>query len=62
MISDLYKRLSRIAVEEFSEIIEDVEIIFSHSGRARKLRIKLIDGTFIDAWRTLEGDYSFHWE
>lgn len=62
MIFDLYKRLKHIASDEYQEIIEEVEITFSHYNRARKLRIKLIDGTFIDIWYSLEGYYSFHWE
>lgn len=62
MISDLYRQLKEIAVKEYSDIVEDTEIIFSHAGSARKLRIKLIDNTFVDIWYSLEGDYSFHWE
>ena len=62
MILELYRSLKEIAENEYKEIIEDTGVIFSHSGRARKLRIKLIDATFIDIWYSLEGEYSFHWE
>jgi hypothetical protein len=62
VILELYKLLKEIAEKEYREIVEDIEIIFSYSGRARKLRIKLIDATFIDIWHSLEGQYSFHWE
>ena len=62
MILELYRLLKEIAENEYKEIIEDTGVIFSHSGRARKLRIKLIDATFIDIWYSLEGEYSFHWE
>ncbi|MDP2752822.1 MAG: hypothetical protein Q8P40_00280 [Nitrospirota bacterium] len=48
MISELYRQLKEIADKEFNEIIEDSEIITSYTGRARKLRLKLIDETFID--------------
>ena len=62
MIFDLYKKLERIASSEFSDMIRDSEIIFSYSGRARKLRLQLIDNTFIDICYSSEGAYSFHWE
>lgn len=62
MILGLYKELRSIALSEYGEIIEDAEIIFSYSGRPRKLRITLVDSTFIDVWYSLDGGYSFHWE
>lgn len=62
MILDLYKELKKIADNEYNEIVEESEIIFSYAGRARKLRIKLIDNTFIDVWFSLGGEYSLHWE
>lgn len=62
MILSLYKHLKKIADSEYSDIVEGSEIIFTYSGRARKLRIKLIDTTFIDIWYSAEGEYSFHWE
>ncbi len=46
MILDLYRQLKEIADEEYDEVVENTEIIFSYTGRARKLRIKLIDNTF----------------
>lgn len=62
MISECYRQLKEIADREYSEIIADSEIISSYTGRARKLRLRLIDGTFIDIWYSLEGEFSFHWE
>ncbi len=62
MISELYRQLKEIADKEFNEIIEDSGIITSYTGRARKLRLKLIDETFIDIWYSQDGAYSFHWE
>lgn len=62
MILELYRQLKEIAERDFSEIVEDSEIIFSHTGRARKLRLRLIDTTYIDIWCSPECEYSFHWE
>lgn len=62
MIYELYRQLKSIVDTEFFDVSVNSEIIFSHSGRARKLRINVIDGTFIDVWYSLDGEYSFHWE
>ncbi|RJQ44358.1 MAG: hypothetical protein C4538_10585 [Nitrospiraceae bacterium] len=62
MISETYRQLKEIADKEFSEIIEDSGVILSYTGKARKLRLKLIDGTFADIWYSHEGEYSYHWE
>jgi len=62
MISELYKQLEALATSEFGDIVEDAERIPSYTGRVRKLRINLIDRTFVDVWYTVDGEYSFHWE
>lgn len=62
MILELYRNLKEIANNEYDDIIKESEIIFSYTGRARKLRLKIVDNTFIDVWYSREGEYSFHWE
>jgi len=62
MISELYKQLEALATSEFDDIVEDAEMIHSYTGRVRKLRIILIDQTFVDIWYSADGEYSFHWE
>ena len=62
MISERYRQLKEIADSEYDDIIEESEIISTYTGRARKLRLKLVDNTFVDIWYSEEGDYSFHWE
>lgn len=47
MISELYKDLKEIADSEYGDIIRESEIVLSYTGRARKLRLKLVDNTFI---------------
>jgi len=62
VISELYRQLKEIADKEFGEIVEDSEIIMSYTGRPRKLRLRLIDNTYMDIWYSVDGAYSFHWE
>ena len=62
MIFELYSRLKREALE-FSDIVTNADILLSYTGRAQKLRITLIDTTFIDVWCSIDGnEYSYHWE
>jgi hypothetical protein len=62
VISALYRKLEFIATNEFADIVYDNVIIYSYSGRARKLRLKIIDNTLIDVWYSIDGEYSFDWE
>ena len=62
MILALYKRLKEIIIAEFGDIVVGADIIMSSTGRARKLRVTLIDETFVDVWVSEDQDYSYHWE
>lgn len=57
-IEEEYHRLALMALTEFSDIVVDTEIVEG------KLRLHLIDGSFIDVWisRRLPGRYAVHWE
>jgi hypothetical protein len=54
--------LDAIAVSEYQDIVERTELVLSPAGRMRKLRIYLLDSSFVDVWYSSKGDYSFHWE
>ena len=60
-ISIVYQGLISIAESEFEDIIESCQMLTSQSGRVRKLRIFLIDDTFVDIWISPRGRYSYHW-
>jgi len=62
MILNLYRELEKLALSHSSDIVKDSEVIYSPAGRARKLRLYLIDETFIDIWYNMDKDYSYHWE
>lgn len=62
MILELYRRLSEITLAEFGDVVIGAEVIVSHTGRARKLRITLVDDTFVDVWYSEDRDYAYHWE
>ncbi len=55
---EVYRTLALITLREYPDIIYDVEV------REDRLRIHLIDESFLDVWfsRLVEGKYAFHWE
>jgi len=54
----LYLQLAHIAEREFPDIVEHVET------RKDRLRLYIVDGSFIDVWfsRRIPCKYAFHWE
>jgi hypothetical protein len=53
-----YHELSKIAEEEFPDIIVDSRI------RENKLRLFIVDGIFVDVWfsRKLKDRFAYHWD
>ncbi|MDP2644383.1 MAG: DUF6516 family protein [Desulfobacterales bacterium] len=62
MISEYYKRIKTNVEAKFSDILISAELISGVAGRIRKLRLYLIDNTFLDIWYSSDGSYSYHWE
>ena len=52
-----YRRLSRVAITGFRDIVVRAKI-------TDRLRIYLIDGSFLDVWfsRSISREYAYHWE
>jgi len=60
-ILKVYLELESIA-KEFSEIVVDTRIITLPSGEPLKLRVYIVDRSFLDVWLSISGKYSYHWE
>ena len=60
-ILKVYLELESIA-KEFSEIVVDTRMIKLPSGEPLKLRVYILDGSFLDVWISISGKYSYHWE
>jgi len=58
----LYQELLQVATERFKDIVDEGKIFFTESGEPLKLRLNVIDGSFIDVFYSARGRYSFHWE
>ena len=54
----LYEELSTIALTEFADIVEATRMV------ENKLRIFLVDGSYIDVWFSIRrpGVFAYHWE
>ena len=53
-----YRELARIAEKEFFDVILNSQII------AGKLRLHIVDGSYLDIWFSvkIEGRFAYHWE
>lgn len=54
--------IRQIAEAEFGQIVVGVEVVAWSQNRARLVRIRIIDGSYLDIRMTGQGDYSYHWE
>ena len=60
--SETYEELRHIALTEFADVIMLAEIVQVESGVPRKLRLRLVDGSYADVYVSDSGRYSYHWE
>ncbi|MFZ3383850.1 MAG: DUF6516 family protein [Candidatus Methanoperedens sp.] len=58
----IYRILEEIVKTDFSDIVKNSALIGGKSAQPNKLRVFIIDGSFLDVWLSEENDYSFHWE
>jgi hypothetical protein len=54
--------LQQISLREFSDIVLGARVIQLSTGDPHKLRIDIIDGSFLDLFLSATGRYSYHWE
>ena len=61
-MEDLYRNISDLSLTEYPDIVEDAQIHRTSSGASAKLRIHIVDGSYLDVWLSRSGKYSYHWE
>ena len=61
-ISTVYRELRQISLREFSDLVLGAQIVLLPTGDPHKLRIDVIDGSFLDIYLSASGRYSYHWE
>ncbi len=54
--------IRQIAESEFGQIVVGIDIVAWSQNQVRLVRIKLVDGSYLDIRVTSRGDYSYHWE
>ena len=61
-----YEALAQLALEEFGiqsgGVVTGATFVGGTSSGPNKLRLALSDGSFVDVWLSLDGDYAYHWE
>ncbi|MBS1249809.1 MAG: hypothetical protein MAG431_01393 [Chloroflexi bacterium] len=58
----LYQQLAKLALETFGDILTSVDFIGGTFSDPNKIRLWLIEGSFLDIWLSDDGDYAYHWE
>ncbi len=57
-----YQNLITLARHEFPHLIQSAKLIDGTFTAPRKMRITLLDHSFLDVWLSFDGDYAYHWE
>ncbi len=57
-----YRALKTIAQSELADIVLGAEILTLPTGDPLKLRLEIVDGSFVDVYLSVRGRYSYHWE
>lgn len=61
-LEELFNCIVEVVLADFSDIVVDVQLRFTPSGAVERLRIFLLDESFVDVWLSMSGKYSYHWE
>ena len=61
-IPAIYERSRQIVEVEFADIVVYTEIEELLTGDPRKLRLHIVDGSFLDVFVSVTGRYSYHWQ
>ena len=56
----IYRALRSIALHEFADVVLRAEIVFAPTGDALKLRLEIVDDSFLDIYLSASGRYSYH--
>jgi len=57
-----YLALAHLARTEFQDVVTDTALVGGTPTSPNKLRLMLTDGSFLDVWLSVDGDYAYHWE
>jgi len=61
-LDDIFQQILDIVTTEFSDIAVDAQLRYTPSGATERLRIFLIDETYLDIWLSPSGKHSYLWE
>ena len=61
-MENIYGKISDLSLYEHPDIVEDSQTHYTSSGAPAKLRVYIVDGSYLDVWLSGSGKYSYHWE
>ena len=54
-----FEEIASLCMTEFSHVVKSASVF---EPRTNRIRLELVDGSFIDIHQTADGRYSYHWE
>lgn len=61
-ILPIYEELESIALLDFADVVVSSQIMALPTGDPLKLRLEIVDVSFVDVFVSPTGRYSYHWE
>ena len=58
----IYQTLVDLALADFDDVVTETKFVGGTPSSPNKLRLLIIDRSFLDIWLSADGDYSYHWE
>ena len=58
----VYSNLGQLASREFGDLVVNWHILCLPNGDPTKLRLEIVDGSFLDIYCAPSGRYSYHWD
>jgi hypothetical protein len=55
-LEEIFQRIAEAVIADFSDIAVDAQLRYTPSGAIERLRIFLVDDTFLDIWLGLQQD------
>ncbi len=61
-LREVHRWLLEVGVRRFSDIIDSIKLVESLPGTPIKVRVIMVDGSFLDIYWSPSGRYSLHYE
>jgi hypothetical protein len=61
-LEGFYRKISYTRLNEYPDIVADAQINHASSGAHAKIKIHIVDESYLGVWLSRSGKYSYNWE